>query len=438
MGFLGGMLLWLAPREERMSEDENRNLAGAPEFSFENVIDGSFMQGVESYLADGFFMRGELVRASSDIKGVFNIKSEEEMLNVDMEQAVNEFIDEAAEENIKNPEDEGAGIDKPGTGTEQTSEETGTDAIAQGDYTFWLDLADGSTRIVYDYPEENLQIAIDSLNAYREALPEDGQLHFFQIPYGYLANMLIEDTTNKYAGWGCNAEDYMQEHAVEGVYIHNGPEILEPYLMERELLYYTTDYHWSALGAYYGLRGIRSDMHLPSIGYDDYDYTVYDCYVGHGNLDNPAARSRTDRLEVMHMLYPVLGSYQVVNMEDTGDLPYMYYNLKSYLAYLSGTLGPWRRIETGADTGRKCLVITDSFGNAFTPYLFPYYDEVHVVDLRPAYFNVYMAGGDVRSYLEHYGIDDIYVMLSTSSSMNSGYMLTYLGRSLDNDYGKTD
>ena len=103
--------------------------------------------------------------------------------------------------------------------------------------------------------------------------------------------------------------EVITEHAVDGVYIHNGPEILEPYLMERELLYYTTDYHWSALGAYYGLKGIRSDMGLPSIGYNDYDYTVYDCYVGHGNLDNPAARSKTDRLEVMHMLFPVLGSY---------------------------------------------------------------------------------------------------------------------------------
>ncbi len=246
-----------------------------------------------------------------------------------------------------------------------------------------------------------------------------------------MANILIEDDAGKYAGWGCDAEDYMQSKAVEGVYIHNGPEILEPYLLAGELAYYTTDYHWSALGAYYGLVGIREDMGLPYAEYDDYEYTIYDCYVGHGNADNPAARAKTDRLEVMHTLLPVQESIRIENLTEYEDVPYMYYNLKSYLAYLSGTMGPWRRIVTGAGTGRTCMVVIDSFGNAFTPYLFPYYDEVYILDLRPAYYSSYTAGASVREYIEYYSIDDAYIMLSTSSSMNSGYMLNYLLKYLD-------
>lgn len=430
LGFLGGMIICFAPKEERMSEEENRNLAGMPEFSFEMVKDASFMTGVEDYLSDGFFERLKLVETSSKIKAIVNIKSEEEMLNVDMEQEVNKFVEEAAPESIdinmpKGENENNGAVETEADNLPQTYETEGEE------YTFWLDFTDGSKRIVYTYPQENLDISIEALNAYRNALPADGELHFFQIPYGYLANLLIYDTRNNYAGWGCDAENYMRSKAEPGVYIHNGPEILEPYLMEGEMAYYTTDYHWSALGAYYGFAGIREDMGLPYAKYEDYDYTIYDCYVGHGKSDNPANAAKTDRLEVMHTLFPVEASYQIVNLNEQTDVPYMYYNLKSYLAYLSGTIGPWRRIITGADTGRNCLIITDSFGNAFTPYLFPYYDEVHILDLRPSYYSRSTAGYSVREYIEYYGVDDVYVMLSTSSSMNSGYMLNYLLKYLD-------
>lgn len=58
--FLGGLLVWhvLLPDRER-SDVENRTLVRFPEFSWENLKDGSFTEGVEEYFADQFPLRDQ-------------------------------------------------------------------------------------------------------------------------------------------------------------------------------------------------------------------------------------------------------------------------------------------------------------------------------------------------------------------------------------------
>lgn len=58
--FFGGLLVWhlLLPDRER-SEVENRALQQAPDFSWAAVLDGSYMDDVEAYIADQFPLRDE-------------------------------------------------------------------------------------------------------------------------------------------------------------------------------------------------------------------------------------------------------------------------------------------------------------------------------------------------------------------------------------------
>ena len=58
--FLAGLLAWhiVLPDRER-SETENRTLAQLPAFSWENLKNGSFTQGVEDYFADQFPLRDD-------------------------------------------------------------------------------------------------------------------------------------------------------------------------------------------------------------------------------------------------------------------------------------------------------------------------------------------------------------------------------------------
>ena len=58
--FLAGLLIWHAALPDRArSETENRTLAQFPQFSWENLKDGSFTAGMEDYFADQFPLRDD-------------------------------------------------------------------------------------------------------------------------------------------------------------------------------------------------------------------------------------------------------------------------------------------------------------------------------------------------------------------------------------------
>ena len=56
------------------------------------------------------------------------------------------------------------------------------------------------------------------------------------------------------------------------------------------------------------------------------------------------------------------------------------------------------------------LLVCDSMGMAFAPFMTYYYDEVHVVRPHETYYSTAQAGGTIKEYIDYYGIDDIYVI----------------------------
>ena len=103
---LGGMLAWLAPKEERISVEENRTLQGAPKITIETILDASFMDGIESYLSYGFFQRSKIIEVSNDIIGLIDFRTLDEALGEGMEAAVEDFIAGEEDEEIKVSKDE--------------------------------------------------------------------------------------------------------------------------------------------------------------------------------------------------------------------------------------------------------------------------------------------------------------------------------------------
>ena len=223
----------------------------------------------------------------------------------------------------------------------------------------------------------------------------------------------------------------MEALAADGVYIYNAPALLSEGLSQGEYLYYRTDHHWTPRGAYKVASAMLARQGLPVTSYGDYQYKVNPGYLGSIYTENPSAalKAMADDIEVPSSLAPVR-SYILHNLTDSREIAYMRPDWNNYLAYLQGTQTPWRRIVSGAATGRRALVVADSFGNCFAPFLLPYYDEVHMVDLRKGNFSIEEAGGSVSDYMDYYGIDDVYVVLSTASGLNYNFTQQYLLRYL--------
>ena len=85
---------------------------------------------------------------------------------------------------------------------------------------------------------------------------------------------------------------------------------------------------------------------------------------------------------------------------------------------LGGAKGPYRLFETGFHTGRRALIISDSYAFAMAYYLFPFYDDILQTDLRHANYDVPGVGASIRQYMRQYEIDDIYLVTCHWTSLN--------------------
>lgn len=446
---LGLIPVCLGDREGGMSESENRMLQGAPAFSLSAWFDGTFADQLETFLSDQMLGRDNILSVSRGILDVFNVMSEKDrIVNADIDEELNEMAnaggteadtDEAGSEDVVNvavvlettpaPKQDAPTVpptEAPVVSTPQPSQtpQQQTPDPSVKDLSkvrrFGLIRTDGSFTARFNFGEDAMSRTIKSLNAYRAALPENGTVIFTYVPYSYDANEWLLDTGH-YTGWRSDVEPTLQANVDEGVYVFSTVTELEPHMAAGEPVYYKVDHHWSGLGAYYMQRLMMTTWGVPSTSYTDYEFTVHEGF--RGSLSSKVSASLSDRLEVPAALAPTHAYvYRKLN-QFVRETRYMEPERVSYSAFLGGTHSPFYVAETGFHTGHSALVVCDSFGNAFVPFIAPYYDRVCLVDLRETHSFVTGGGGaPLRDYFKEYGIDDVYFIVSRGTGINSSYM----------------
>lgn len=454
---LGLIPVCLGNRDGGISETENRTLQGAPQFSVSAWFDGTFAEQLNIFLSDQMLGRDRILSVSRGMLDVFNVTSEKDrIIHADIDEELdamaNAGADEFEEEPALDPGQDDEGVVNVAVAVETTpkaaaqaptvppTEEPKKDALEPTpvpasneaenvDPTvkdlsvvrkFGLVRSDGTFTVRFNFGEAAMRRTIQSLNAYRAALPEDGSVIFTYIPYSYDANEWLLDTTH-FSGWKSDVEPTIQANVDDGVYVFSTVEELESHMAAGEQVYYKVDHHWSGLGAYYMQRRMMTSWGVPSISYDDFAYTVHEGF--RGSLSSKVSQSLSDRLEVPDALAPTHAYiYRRLNVF-VRETRYMEPERVSYSAFLGGTHSPFYVAETGFHTGHAALVVCDSFGNAFVPYIAPYYDRVCLVDLRDTHDFVTGGGGaPLRDYFKEYGIDDVYFIVSRGTGINSSYM----------------
>jgi len=156
----------------------------------------------------------------------------------------------------------------------------------------------------------------------------------------------------------------------------------------------------------------------PTLPYEEYEY--FERYIGQDKA------GREDRLYLLEPLAPT-HSYILKHLTESTEIDFMNREHRGYIAYINNTRLPWRRFTGGFGNDRKALLISDSFGNVFLPYLLPYYSEVHMTDLRDDYYDEKEAGGTFAELMRYHQPDDVYVVLSTANGLNSRNSLKVFG-----------
>lgn len=429
---LGVCLLLFADRESVVSQDENRTLSGFPSFTIQTIRDGGYAEAFEDFLCDKFFLRTQVVDAAAALKHAFSALTVDELLGEGMDNdtlmidvpETEEFV-ETIEAELQQPDaTRSDSIDKPVTDTKPELEEN-TDTTKQISFdqaSVWLENADGTQTILLTYTGEDIQNAANVFNAYAAALPQDGTLHVLLAPRAQTANKLAMHTDTE-SGWSSNVETALSSLTTDSVVVHSVVDILESHILSGEYIYFRTDHHWTALGAYYTADAVLRGEGYQTIPISEYQTSEIAGFLGSIYLHQRSAKLKdlADTVTVYEPLLPA-ESFRVANSYRKAELPVIDLTQDDYKVYLGGTHGPYRVLDGGYHTGRVALVVCDSFGNAFAPFLMPYYDSVYMVDFRDSYYTREDAQGSVTDYIQKCGISDIYVVLSESDGIATQFV----------------
>ncbi|MBC8544078.1 DHHW family protein [Bianquea renquensis] len=331
------------------SENENRYLAGKPEWSVARFFDGVFGQEFETYLTDQFLGRDAWV----------SVKTLAELA--------------------------------------MGKRESNHVFFAKDGYL--IERHDAS-ELASSYYEKNCSYLSQFIAAQTEKLGM-GRVQVLLAP---AASQVLTEKLPAYApGWASRElSDHLRPLLPEGTLVDVQPVLAEA---QDSYIYYRTDHHWTTLGAYYAYRVWMNARGETPWQLDDFQAEpLSHTFLGtvYSKANYPFAEPDT-----MYRYCPVREDIRVtVTYNQEEEVTYSSLYMEEYLSqkdqypvYLNGNQA-LTRIRTNVEEERKLLIIKDSYANSFTPFAVNHFQEVQMIDLR--YFN-----GSLSAYIQGEGITDL-------------------------------
>jgi DHHW protein len=182
-----------------------------------------------------------------------------------------------------------------------------------------------------------------------------------------------------------------------------------------EPMFFKSDHHWTGLGAYYAYRAWAQVMGLTPLELSAFDKRSVAGVAGSfWSLTQAPELRQADKVSDYYVPTTVtVKSTQYVGPEQKTPAPHEFFAEKSrgYIVFLGGDV-PLLVGTTNAGTGRTALVVKNSYGNAFAPYLLPHFDKVVVVDYRYVFRNI-------QDIVKTFGVTDL-VFVNATITANSG------------------
>ena len=328
-GFTAVTFVW---PERTFSENENRVLTSAPEFSWDSLFEGKFMSEYETYITDQFFLRDEWIQLKTlaemalnkqDINGVYMGKDgyfierhEDSEIDFEMLEKSKEYLVQFVERYTKR---------------------LGTDKVK-----------------VMLVPTAS-EVLLDKLPPFAEGFDQNGLLDEV---YGLLPE-----------GVAVDVRDILKEHA-------------------DEYIYYKTDHHWTSLGAFYAYQAYCEAKGFGVPALEDATFTeVSDEFLGtvYSKLN---LKFSTDSMHTVTLPNTPSKIQMTVDMTEKFDGLYNeeFLNQKDkYSYYLDGNHA-LTEIASNSEGKGTLLIIKDSYSHCFAPLTLGNYEKVYLVDFR--YFNM--------------------------------------------------
>lgn len=372
--FVIGLAFFLRPT---ISDTEKRELTKFPEFTMESFLSGEWTSQVSLWFADTYPLREGMIEANQSIEGIYGIKDEQVIIG-----GVADEIPGGNEEIVFKPIDDGKG-------------ELGDGLYVNGDTAYEL----------YYFKEQPSNNYVYVINDFAEQIGNRANVYDMIVPKHYQISFSTE-VMQKTGASDCNeAIEYMYGRLADNVTpVRIIPELIKH---NNEYLYFRTDHHWTARGAYYAYVEFCRQKGITPTPLSDYSKTgkaegfLGSLYYSDKNK-NPAAMEKnpdyiesfvpngTNRLDVYNADGTYYDWFAIVNTKAT----------QYSTCFISGDRALIEIHNDQIDDGSSIVVIKESFGNAFVPFLVDSYEYVYVIDYR--HWN-----GILSDFVIEKGIDDV-------------------------------
>ncbi|MDE6733643.1 MAG: hypothetical protein K2J77_12320 [Oscillospiraceae bacterium] len=245
-------------------------------------------------------------------------------------------------------------------------------------------LNDGRGLLLYSGSYENGREYAATLGEYKQRLGENVNVYSLVIPTSSAFYM-----PEKYYDEGVSARERPHIEDINanlsGVIPIDVYSALESHALNgEEQIYYKTDYHWSQLGAYYAAEKFAETALVPFDGLSDsekYDKKERSSFTGNltALINDSHTRARSEPFTWYEPKREVttttldgreISYFQSPSTITDGDF---------YMVFLNGAR---THTSTGLETGRRLMIVGDSFAWAFAPWLFGSFDDVWLIDCR--------------------------------------------------------
>lgn len=360
-----GFILWnLATPEKGFSDNENRYLAKIPKFTYNSLINGEYMNEMDEYINDQFIIRDTWISIKT--------MAERAMLKQDINSVY---------------------FAKDGYLIEKHS----------------------SNEVSEEQAVKNRERLIEFVNKYAAKLGFN-RVNVMLVP---TASEILTDKLPLFAT-GYNQDAYINkviDSISQGTFI-DVRDLLNKH--KDEYIYYRTDHHWTALGAFYAYEAWAKHVGFNPLSAEEFDITIGSNEF-FGTLHSKVnVNIKPDDIYLYKMKEDM--DYQLLyNLSNSSDTLYDLSKLDGkdkYSVYMGGN-NAVVEVQTNNTNGRRLLVIKDSFAHSFVPFVVNHFEKTYMIDFR--YFN-----GGIEAYMEENEITDVLVLYNTMSFVKDKNSIKFL------------
>lgn len=412
LGGIVGIMFFFRPDT---SEVEKRKLAEFPKPTLSSFLNGEYFYDLSLWYSDTYPMRDGLIAADQKIESLYGITPSTMMVgNRKISDDIPD-IDEAQENSGNEQPQEVEQISAPDS---RAMESEIQKQIQQNLY-----VKDGAAYSLYYYDQTAADIYTSALS--KAAGELEGKTNVYSILVPNNSGAMLSDRELEALG-GAD-----QEQAIDYYYsLSEGVKTVDTIKTLREhndeYLYFRTDHHWTQLAAYYVYQNFCEEKGIRPNELSDFQKMTFSPFLGtfYQELQNEDMAANPDFVDAYipmatnDMTYWETDGSQVnwhVIQDVTG------WNKNSLYSCFIGGDKPLVQINNpNLSDGSSCVVVKESYGNSFVPFLVDHYQTVYVIDFR-------YTKNNVMDFVQEHNVQDLIIINNISIIASENVATTIAG-----------